>query len=265
MRAVNLFLHHTENLGEAASSPRPYLQGRIVKPVHLNPDSFDRRILEDLTDQLVIVGGGGLFRPPYQGIVEAICRSHSLRRTQGGKLVIWGAGLDHYDRDTNDEYPIWIKHADLVGVRDWRKGPQWIPCASCLSPEFDKPREIDRPLVVYEHHDRQIPVTWKGMVARTSSFRTMREALDFLGRGEVVLTNSYHGAYWATLLGRKVVCWPWSSRFYLMKHPPVLANEQSDPGQVITNAISYPKALEECRSVNRWFRKRVYDLASDLP
>lgn len=31
------------------------------------------------------------------------------------------------------------------------------------------------------------------------------ETVAFLGSSEVVLTTSYHGLYWATLLGRKVV------------------------------------------------------------
>ena len=265
MRAVNLFLRDAANLGARASSPRPYLQGEIVRSVALGSQQLSRTVLDDLSEQLVIVGGGPLLRQPHQSALEQLCKDGDARRANGGKLVLWGIGLDHDDRTTNDEYPIWLKKADLLGVRDWRKGPQWVPCVSCLSPEFDRPREVDRPLVAYEHPEHSLPVNWAGRLAKTNEFRTMREALDFLGRGEIVLTNSYHGAYWATLLGRKVVCWPWASRFCFMKHAPVFAKEGDEVGDLLAQAKAYPSALDECRSVNRWFRKRVYDLAEDLP
>lgn len=39
----------------------------------------------------------------------------------------------------------------------------------------------------------------------TNSAMNLETAVSFLGSSEVVLTTSYHGLYWATLLGRKVI------------------------------------------------------------
>ena len=43
------------------------------------------------------------------------------------------------------------------------------------------------------------------------------KTIEFIGSGDVVVTNSYHGAYWATLLGKVVVAFPWASKFYGLK------------------------------------------------
>ena len=46
------------------------------------------------------------------------------------------------------------------------------------------------------------------------------DVVAFLGSGAVIVTNSYHGAYWATLLGRPTVLWnPWCSEILLLKYP----------------------------------------------
>ena len=46
------------------------------------------------------------------------------------------------------------------------------------------------------------------------------EVAGFLASGRVVVTNSYHGAYWTTLLGRPTLLWePWCSKFLLLRYP----------------------------------------------
>jgi len=67
-----------------------------------------------------------------------------------------------------------------------------------------------------------------------------------------VVTNSYHGAYWATLLGRRVVAIPNMSKMYRFKHAPVIGRAQ-DWRKLAALAVAYPEALAECRAANLAF------------
>ena len=80
--------------------------------------------------------------------------------------------------------------------------------------------------------------------------------INFLGSAELVITNSYHGAYWATLLKRKVVVMqPFSSKFLGFRHPLVVANNFDITD--IKNLPVYPNALKEAREANSKFAKKV--------
>ena len=83
--------------------------------------------------------------------------------------------------------------------------------------------------------------------------------IEILGSSDTVITNSYHGVYWATLLGRKVVCIPWGSKFNMFKHPPTMATERNWV-EKIEKAKSYPEALEDCRKANIAFYNDVKNL-----
>ena len=43
---------------------------------------------------------------------------------------------------------------------------------------------------------------------------TIKEAIDFINNCDTIITNSYHGMYWSYLLGKEVICIPFSSGHY---------------------------------------------------
>ena len=43
---------------------------------------------------------------------------------------------------------------------------------------------------------------------------TIKEAIDFINNWNTIITNSYHGMYWSYLLGKEVICIPFSSGHY---------------------------------------------------
>ena len=92
--------------------------------------------------------------------------------------------------------------------------------------------------------------------------QNIEQILTFLGSAETVVTNTYHGVYWATLLGRKVVCIPWGTKFSMFKHPPTFANE-TNWHEKIEEAKSYPRALKECRTANTDFFADVKKLIQE--
>jgi exopolysaccharide biosynthesis predicted pyruvyltransferase EpsI len=90
----------------------------------------------------------------------------------------------------------------------------------------------------------------------------MDDVIAFLGSAETVVTNSYHGAYWATLLGRRVVVVdPFSTKFFFLKHRPVIAALQ-DYTKAISRTRIYPESLSECREANLNFSVKVKNLLS---
>lgn len=182
-----------------------------------------------------------------------------------GPRILWGAGHNSREKEKDPydiDYPKYLNQFHLVGVRDWNTDYRWVPCASCMHPAFDKEYEIKNKVVWFEHKKRLIDNKILDLLPAPRMLNTgqnIEQIIEFLGSGETVVTNSYHGVYWATLLGRKVVCLPWGSKFNMFKHSPTMANEKNWPDQIM-EAISFPDALEECRTANQEFYDDVVNL-----
>ena len=185
-----------------------------------------------------------------------------------GPRILWGAGHNSKEKDVDSysvEYPSYIKKFHLVGIRDYDVDYRWVPCSSCMDPAFDKEYEITNEIVWFEHKKRLIDTKFfdiKSVPRMINTGKNMEQIIEFLGSAETVVTNSYHGVYWATLLGRKVVCVPWGSKFHMFKHPPVMATERNWV-EMVNNAIAYPEALNECKEANIEFFADVEKLLKE--
>jgi len=185
-----------------------------------------------------------------------------------GPRILWGVGHNSREKDSDwhtVEYPEYIRKFHLVGIRDFNSEYRWVPCASCMHLGFDKTYEIKNEVVWFEHKKKLIDSKWFDVFPAPRMVNTgqnMDQILEFLGSAETVVTNSYHGVYWATLLNRKVVCIPWGSKFNMFKHPPTMANEKNW-SSVIETAVNYPDALEECRNANIEFFNDVKKFITD--
>ncbi len=239
MDTVNLHVKSTENLGDRNCAPCLYfgLGTNFERDVRQLPQSGN----------VLIFGGGGLFHPAFLGAMQRAVE------TNPAKIAVWGAGANQHGK-TQPEYPEWLGRCDLVGVRDFGTSHRWVPCASCMHPELSKPIKPSHKVVVYRHATvpGNIPVI-EGAPLLTNYVGSMEEAVRFLGSDEFVLTNTYHGMYWATLLGRKVIVYPFSTRHLFAKHRPTIAAPDDKLGDLMLQAVSYPDALLECREVNETF------------
>ena len=175
--------------------------------------------------------------------------------------IAWGVGVSRHG--AREPGPA-LRGLDLYGSREWgQEGAIWAPCASCMSPLFDIGYPITHEAVLYLNADPGIreryPVSVEGLPVLANDVR-FDEAVAFLGSGSIVVTNSYHGAFWATLLGRRVVLVnPYSSKFYGFRHPPAIT--QCDDWRAAAPAAArYPEALEECRAATVAFYARVQGL-----
>jgi hypothetical protein len=154
---------------------------------------------------------------------------------------------------------------DLVGARELgRDGAVYAPCVSCMHPIFDRAFEPRHPAVFFYNADRKIARPAVEGLPERKNIASFEETIAFLASGDTVVTNSFHGVYWATLLNRKVVCLPYSSKFFGFRFPPTYAAPETAL-EAIKGAVAYPQALEDCRRETLAFKDRVMDLAQSAP
>lgn len=246
MSMIAIYRKATDNIGDQLSAPVLYY------PFLRESKSIDVAVGEfDLRGKKVVVGGGGpveIFKP----------RLRAFRLNDPEKIVAWGVGTN----DMKHMYPDYssLKDYDLVGCRDWLSPFQWVPCVSCMHKFFDTrcTLEIKHNVVQYLHCTAD--KVELGFPSMKNNARDFMEVLRFLGSANVVVTNTYHGAYWATLLGKKVVIVnPWSTKFLYMRHRHVMCDKES-VDKAIEKAIRYPEALQECRFANTVFADKVQEL-----
>ncbi|WP_029352621.1 polysaccharide pyruvyl transferase family protein [Bosea sp. 117] len=272
---LNLHRLKTNNIGDLKCAPYLYFDQKIPvigreilgfmpREVPTQPErrEWKERFFEAA---VIIVGGGGLleldfFMPGLTYIFQ--------NKRQETKVVVWGAGHNDWKlgdwRHLKRKYHFEGLPFDLIGVRDHGHPYEWVPCVSCMDPIFDRKFEVKHPIVMYAHEgtyrNENLRKTLPQDVPLLTNSADFETAITFLGEAELVLTDSFHGAYWATLMGRKVIAFPSSSKFYDYKHPVPLC-DPTDWQRFQRMATSYPEALEECRSANTTFADKVAALA----
>ncbi|QDU89365.1 Polysaccharide pyruvyl transferase [Pirellulimonas nuda] len=243
------------NLGDWFSAPQRYF-GFLTHSRKQDIRSLTRRDLKRIesTNGTIVIGGGGLLgRTAFSGQIDKIMQ------LKAGKVVVWGAGFN--DRSLHqDQSPRFRSERLLVGLRDDQAEYGWVPCASCMLPDLSLEYPVQHEVVVYHHAWH----TKEGRLKQLSRFPSMSnnstpvlsEILRFLGSGETVVTNSYHGAYWAILMGRRAVVFdPFSVKFRKFRHEPAFLDDDLDCS--LKSARVYPDALEECRRANLNFAQQV--------
>jgi hypothetical protein len=176
---------------------------------------------------------------------------------------VWGAGFNSpiKEDELTPEYPYGLLNFKLVGLRDHFSNMkhQWVPCASCMHPALRKKYPIRNHAIWFEHKKQLIKDFGDEPVPRfVNSGDNIEQTIELLGSAEVILTNSYHGAYWGTLLGKKVIAvGPWSNKFLFMKHPPRFLSKKENWKDAIDSTTEYPDALDECISANEKYWKQI--------
>lgn len=249
----SVFRFDPTNAGDYHSAPFHYIDFGTQRCV----DIIKQPEPAALADHL-IVGGGGLL-----GSASFAKYWKQLFARDYKSVVGWGLG-DNAQFDakagfvarTACTYPDYVKRFDLLGVRDIGTPHEWVPCASCLHPLFDEEWPVERDVVVYEH--KRVPTGIDEFPKMNNDTNDLARVLRFLGSGRVVITNSYHGVYWAQLLGRAVLAFPFSSKFYHFKHQVTLC-EPAAWRHHLDRVEEPPPALHECVAANLRFARRVQD------
>jgi hypothetical protein len=252
VETITNFYHCTaDNVGDRMCGPGQYLWPNACANVPLLSKPSE-------TISAAIIGGGQVFAQLHEVVT-------SIRdRNAAAKIVAWGVGLPLQGKR---DHLVQRVAADFVafGTRnyDWKEYLDFVPCASCLSTELDDAGPIQHEIVVYLHRKKDGPESIPiDVPVMTNAMRSPREALAFIASGETVVTSSYHGVYWAQLLGRKVLCLPYNDKFQTFQHAPAMARPDSWLKEVRRAPRTAP-LLEEYRALNLAFAKRITELLRD--
>ena len=104
---------------------------------------------------------------------------------------------------------------------------------------------------------------WGGIARQDNTGRDIAAKLAFLARYETIVTNSYHGVFWGTLLGRKVVCVQFKNGLFSFRHAPAYF-QPDQPAKAFDEAIVHEDALEVSRQANIRFYLRVQEQFGDV-
>jgi hypothetical protein len=199
MRVLALHIRDTLNAGDRWSCPLDYFDIGAREVIF-----GDMRHPPECSPDLVIYGGGSITASP------------DFKRWPC-PTVAWGVG--HNERHDRRWTAVQQEHVRAAGLcdlyfpRDRVDGFDWTPCASCMHPVFDEAfDESQHEEVVRYSAARRIKVEGDGP-HMTNEDGSIEDAVRFLASGKAVVTSSYHGAYWAHLLGRPVGMIEWGSKF----------------------------------------------------
>lgn len=238
------------NLAEQVCRPTDYFQFPCEV---VAMDQQDR----DFSRGPVIFGASGLLYPEIAPILEKAVNEKRY------PMVAWGIGNNTHHGD-RVWFPDWLAKFDLVGLRDAQSPYEYVPCPSCMSHLFAEHREKqpEHDLVIYDQIDYPVKMTSDGVPRMNNCHPAdkLPEVVNFLASGRVILTSSYHGAYWGYLLNRRVLIWePWSTKFHTLAPKSCFVNAANwrELAELPADTGLY---LEDCRRRNVEFHQRVLKL-----
>lgn len=204
---------------------------------------------------VVIVGGGGL-------LDNSDLWNYNINRLakKCRYCFLFAPGFNrHYGSKIT--IPLYWKAFRQWAVRDYHHpaGGRYVPCASCLRPEFSMTYPVVRKYGVVKHF--QFDMSREFNLPQITNDRPLHELLAFIGSSEIVVSNTYHAVYWATLMKKKVILdAPFSEKFKYLKYPPVLFS--GDLEKDAAQAVVYENALTEAQELVRNFAE---DILRDCP
>lgn len=262
-KIANIYRIDTANAGDYYSAPHHYFKelGNIQVDIFDFKNSADTKIEEQISNNALLIGGGGLLnRKSFRMQMETF-EALTLR---GKKTVLWGVGHNSkYKKDFSklNSYNIDTDKFGLVGTRDYSLSKEWVPCVSCLNPVFNKPYTTTREVGIILHkktpNNSRNAIEFNDYPLITNS-QSLEQFVKFIGTSEHIITNSYHAMYWGILLEKKVLVIPNSSKFFDFKYDPIFTTYE-DCIQDLKKARSYSGVLEECRERNLDFAGKVFN------
>lgn len=246
MRTIYVHRADEENPGDWYSCPKHYIHKQFT-PVQTidvsNPE-------EPVDADVVIVGGGDIISKRHW--IVAIDKI--LEKRKKAKKVLWGAGA--YMGSDLIGFDL-MKKFDYVGIRNVGHFYDWVPCASVLNKAFqDSPKAPKNEILIIDHFKTNLycdlPV--KRIVNKPQTFENM---VDKIKAHDLIITNSYHAAFWSTILGKRVIVVGLylMDKLQTMKHKPLIIPYWDD--RAIDIAWRYPNAHDECIEATRDFYKKI--------
>lgn len=202
-----------------------------------------------------IFGGGGMIdlSDKYNKIINNLL-------SQNLCVIGWGFGVNH-TKDNPVFRQVDFPRFRLLGMRDSRRPSYaaYCPCPSVLQLDCGKPGKG-----VGAVYHKSNPLARLPDIPFITNSEPLAQIEEFINRYEYIVTNSYHGMYWATLLNKKVILYGVSSsKFDFFKYPA--ARWAGDLQTSLRSARNYPRAWTESRKAVKKFADSVSVLLSRPP
>lgn len=265
---VNVYRNNPNNVGDFYCAPQLYFPEICNTPLDIfdyqNPDGV-KGFIEGVNANSLIIGGGGLLN---RGSFEKQLKLFKKIAARNKKTVLWGAG--HNSKKTSEfgkvnSYNVDVTKFGLAGTRDYTMPGEFVPCVSCMHEVFDRTYEAKEEVGILFHtrsfKDKAL-LNRLSEIPHSFNHTNLEEMVNFIGKHEHIITNSYHAMYWGMILNRKVSVVPNSSKFYDFKYQPNFTTF-SECLTTYKKAELHTGVKEECRELNIQFSKKVADYLSE--
>ncbi len=183
-----------------------YIKKNLSQQYNIGDDfcTPDRYFKIESEQNLFIIGGGAYVD---YGIKRLKKLNIDPKRT-----IAWGLG--NSDKKLNENKIAALPYL-AWGVRDYNlvETEKFIPCVSCFNRQIIKEPTGNNTLIFLNANEKV-----SGDIKINQPFITNSSSIDsFLQQWEdadKIITNSYHGIYWALLTGRSVIPFGYSSKFF---------------------------------------------------
>ncbi len=229
------------NAGDRVASPLTHYAERFAAFPFRRHDIryIDWDAIRD--DDVVILGGGGMFDH-----TEFMNRAINRLLRVGAPVIAWAPGFNtHFGLSPSFRTPIDFDRFTILTVRDFENehAIPYLPDVTCVMPQLRTTHEIRRRFGVAHHKD--FPLDFPGHDA-ISNETSVEEILTFIGESEIVVSNSYHMIYWATLMGKRCLSpGGFSTKFDGFEYPPTFIDPGEDLEDAARRARSYD-VLDAC-------------------
>lgn len=215
------FIHamDKDNPGDWWATPKHYFpQFKHATVGHIN--EFNESVGEV---DVLVYGGGDLLSSGNNKYRKWLKKNINLHQPK--KLVAWGLGLNPGFVRMNGVSL--LKEFDFLGIRnpslardEFNKDHvaslgqyEYVPCASCLHEVFDNnDAEIKFDTGIIHHKNWPINNRWIRRAIEGQNYaqifnspNDIETVVNFIKSCDKIITSSYHGAYWAMLLGKKTL------------------------------------------------------------
>lgn len=189
----------------------------------------------------VVILGGGVFDH-----TEFINRAINRLLRVGGPVIAWAPGFNtHFGLSPSFRTPIDFDRFAILTVRDFENehGIPYLPDVTCVMPQLRTTHAIRRRFGIAHHKDFPLGLPGYDTISNET---TVEEILTFIGESEIVVSNSYHMIYWATLMGKPCLSpGGFSTKFDRFEYPPTFMNPGEDLEGAARRARSYD-VLDAC-------------------
>lgn len=266
-KSIIYFCHcDCKNAGDGLGSPKLYYD--------FNND-YEFRTISPIAEaskirksSIIIFGGGG--------IIDTNSERNKLYKNLDPTniLIHWGSGSNklnlkkinwaiaknekEFDNDL-------LENFEIVGRRDYLDSylpnHEYVPCVTCKLKYLKYEYEIKRRIGIVQHMWlKQISNMDYPTISMNLGKYNIEQIIKFIGESEVIITGSYHAAYWGLLLRKKVIInGNWSSKFDTLKYK---VQELTDNIEEDIDKCKIPPEtyLDECIEINDNFYKKVLNI-----